>query len=138
MEWARFGGLIGVAVAFGSVALSAQVPANQEIGAERRGRASAFEAACRMTKPRIWADVGGDVTLAPALTDVSIWAFHGGADKVVPTFRSQSMVAAIRAAGGRKIRYREYPGVGHVPGHRRLRIRTCLSGSGPGAAPNEA
>ena len=61
MEWVRFGGLVGVAVAFGSVALSAQVPANQEIGAERRGRASAFEAACRMTKPRIWTGADGNV-----------------------------------------------------------------------------
>ena len=56
---------------------------------------------------------GGDTTLAPSLTDVAIWAFHGDADNVVPVYRSQSMVAAIRAAGGRKIRYREYPGVKH-------------------------
>lgn len=56
---------------------------------------------------------GGDTTLAPNLTDVAIWAFHGDADNVVPVYRSQSMVDAIRAAGGRKIRYREYPGVKH-------------------------
>ena len=56
---------------------------------------------------------GGDTTLASNLTDVAIWVFHGGEDKVVPVYRSQSMVAAIRAAGGRKIRYREYPGVRH-------------------------
>lgn len=257
MEMVKLGGLVGASVAFCCVALSAQVSAKQEIAAERHGRASTFEVACRLTKPRIWTgadgdvlpyrlhvpekaepgrryplvihmhgagsrgtnnldqirtgganfigwasargeefvflapqcpkgkqwvdtlwgsrehrmsetptpwmrmaldlidDVvrrypvdrdriyvmgismggyatwellqrrpsmfaaalpccgGGDVTLAPALTDISIWAFHGGADKVVPTFRSQSMVAAIRAAGGRKVHYREYPGVGH-------------------------
>ena len=56
---------------------------------------------------------GGDTTLASSLTDIAVWAFHGDADNVVPVYRSQSMVAAIRAAGGRKIRYREYPGVKH-------------------------
>lgn len=56
---------------------------------------------------------GGDTMLASNLTDVAIWAFHGDKDDTVPTYRSRSMVAAIRAAGGRKVRYREYPGVDH-------------------------
>lgn len=42
-----------------------------------------------------------------------VWIFHGGADDVVPTEASRRMNAALRAAGGR-VRYTEYPGVGHV------------------------
>ena len=39
--------------------------------------------------------------------------FHGSADSVVKVKRSRDMVAAIRAAGGTKISYTEYPGVNH-------------------------
>ena len=56
---------------------------------------------------------GGDVALAPRLVDVPIWTFHGAADKSVPVSRTRDMVAAIKAAGGMKIEYREYPGRGH-------------------------
>lgn len=47
-----------------------------------------------------------------ALATVPIWAFHGGADGVVPPERSRSMVEAIKARGG-NIQYTEYEGVGH-------------------------
>ena len=56
---------------------------------------------------------GGDVAQAPKLKDIPIRAFHGGADSVVMVKRSRDMVAAIRAAGGTKISYTEYPGVDH-------------------------
>lgn len=56
---------------------------------------------------------GGDVAQAPRLTDIPIWAFHGSNDKGVPVCRSRDMVAAIKAAGGKKILYREYKGLGH-------------------------
>lgn len=56
---------------------------------------------------------GGDEAQAPKLKQLPIWAFHGGADTVVPTERSRSMVEAIRAAGGTRIDYSELPGVGH-------------------------
>ena len=56
---------------------------------------------------------GGDVAQAPRLTDISIWAFHGSNDRAVPVCRSRDMVAAIKAAGGGKIHYREYNGRGH-------------------------
>ena len=56
---------------------------------------------------------GGDVAQAPRLKDVAIWAFHGSKDKGVPVCRSRDMVAAIKAAGGKKILYREYKGLGH-------------------------
>jgi len=47
-----------------------------------------------------------------ALATVPIWAFHGGADSVVPPDRSRTMVEAIKERGG-DIRYTEYEGVGH-------------------------
>ena len=56
---------------------------------------------------------GGDVAQAPRLKDIAIWAFHGSKDKAVPVCRSRDMVAAIKAAGGKKILYREYDGLGH-------------------------
>lgn len=43
----------------------------------------------------------------------AIWAFHGSKDKAVPVCRSRDMVAAIKAAGGKKILYREYDGLGY-------------------------
>lgn len=56
---------------------------------------------------------GGDTAQASRLKDLPIWCFHGGRDTVVPVCRTRDMVAAIRAAGGSKVQYREYPGVGH-------------------------
>jgi predicted peptidase len=43
---------------------------------------------------------GGDEKMAPRLSKIPIWAFHGDADKVVMPWRSTNMVAAINAAGG--------------------------------------
>ena len=56
---------------------------------------------------------GGDVALAPQLKDVAIWAFHGSEDKTVPVSRSRDMVSAIREAGGGKVTYKEFDGLGH-------------------------
>ena len=56
---------------------------------------------------------GGDVRQAPKLKDIPIRVFHGSADGVVMVKRSRDMVEAIRAAGGTKISYTEYPGVNH-------------------------
>ena len=47
-----------------------------------------------------------------ALATVPIWAFHGGADGVVPPEGTRQMVKEIKARGG-DIQYTEYPGVGH-------------------------
>ena len=55
---------------------------------------------------------GGDPAFAPALKDLPIWIFHGGADPVIKAPRSREMEAAIKAAGG-NVKYREYPGVEH-------------------------
>jgi predicted peptidase len=56
---------------------------------------------------------GGDENQAHKLVDMPIWVFHGADDTVVPTDRSRNMVQAIKDAGGTKIKYTEYPGVGH-------------------------
>ena len=55
---------------------------------------------------------GGDEATAKSLAGLPIWVFHGGADTVVKTVRSQRMVAALKEAGGDP-KYTEFPGVGH-------------------------
>ncbi len=56
---------------------------------------------------------GGDVKQASKLTEIPIRVFHGDQDGVVMVKRSRDMVNAIRAAGGTKIFYTEYPGINH-------------------------
>ena len=54
----------------------------------------------------------GDHTAAKRLVDMPIWAFHGSKDPVVKVETSRLIVAAIKAAGGKKIKYTE-PDTGH-------------------------
>ena len=51
---------------------------------------------------------GADTNRAATIKDIPIWANHGGKDTTVYTIRSQSAVAALRAAGSRSVRYTEY------------------------------
>ena len=46
-------------------------------------------------------------------TDIPVWAFHGEKDKVVPQKESEILVAALRAAGNKKVQFTSYPGVNH-------------------------
>lgn len=55
---------------------------------------------------------GGDTAMAEAIKEMPIHVFHGGADTVVKTKRSQDMVAALKGVGS-PVLYTEYPGVGH-------------------------
>ena len=55
---------------------------------------------------------GGDAKSAAKIKAVPCWCFHGDADNVVVPKRSQDMIEALKAAGG-KPKYTEYPGVGH-------------------------
>jgi predicted peptidase len=55
---------------------------------------------------------GGDPAWANRYVGLPVWAFHGDDDRAVPVGRSREMVEAIRAVGG-KLKYTEYPGVGH-------------------------
>jgi predicted peptidase len=55
---------------------------------------------------------GGDDRVAARIAALPIWCFHGDADTAVPVDRSRTMIAAVKAAGGRPI-YSELAGVGH-------------------------
>ena len=56
---------------------------------------------------------GGDVHQASKLTEIPIRVFHGDQDGAVMVKRSRDMVNAIRAAGGTRVYYTEYPGINH-------------------------
>jgi predicted peptidase len=55
---------------------------------------------------------GGDTTKVAALKSVPVWAFHGSKDPVVPLERSESLVRALKAAGG-DVRLTVYPEAAH-------------------------
>jgi predicted peptidase len=60
----------------------------------------------------------GDIVLAGrtklrALRSLSVWAFHGAKDDVVPPVESKIMVAALKKAGCRTVRLTLYPKIGH-------------------------
>ena len=56
----------------------------------------------------------GDLDSAAAIAEggTAVWAFHGGADPLVPPENSRRMIAALREAGARP-KLTEYPGVKH-------------------------
>ncbi len=51
--------------------------------------------------------------IAGPLTRTPIWTFHGTADTTLPVEGTRNLVNAIKAAGGEKILYTEYPGATH-------------------------
>ena len=53
-----------------------------------------------------------DPSQAKRVIHLPIWVFHGEKDKTVPTKSSRDIVAALKKAGS-KVKYTEYPGVGH-------------------------
>lgn len=55
---------------------------------------------------------GADPSKASLLADKPIWAFHGGADSVVPVSGTREMVEALKAEGSDVI-YTEYEGMDH-------------------------
>jgi predicted peptidase len=57
---------------------------------------------------------GGDQSKVARLTNVPIWFFHGAKDESVDVERSRAIVAAIKNAGGSKVRYTEYSDIGHI------------------------
>lgn len=50
---------------------------------------------------------------AARLRETPIWAFHGAKDDVVPPANSRLIVAALVGAGGRDVRYTEFPDANH-------------------------
>lgn len=74
--------------------------------------------------PRTWAALapvcgyGDPESVAPMLTGVPVWCFHGDADDIVPASQSVAMVEAIRATARDQgdpdlARLSVYPGVNH-------------------------
>lgn len=55
----------------------------------------------------------GDPSKAELLVDIPIWTFHGDQDAAVPVTGTREMVAAIKEAGGKNIKYTEFAGRGH-------------------------
>jgi predicted peptidase len=55
---------------------------------------------------------GGDPAQAPHLAKMSIWAFHGDIDPLVPVARTRDMIAALKKAGGQP-KFTEYKGGSH-------------------------
>ncbi len=54
----------------------------------------------------------GDTSTAASIRHMPLWIFHGDADNVNEVKYSRIMVNALKQAGS-KVRYTEYPGVGH-------------------------
>ncbi len=68
-------------------------------------------------QPERWAAAvpvcgGGDAARIGPAKGVAVWAIHGLLDPAVPVIRSQEMIAALEAAGGKPL-YSEYPYVKH-------------------------
>ncbi len=57
-------------------------------------------------------DFGDAEERVATLAKIPIWAFHGAKDPVVPVWRSQQMVRAVKEAGG-EVKYTEYPEAMH-------------------------
>ncbi len=55
----------------------------------------------------------GDPADGEKLKDIPIWAFHGDQDRAVPHMHSVEMVDAIKAAGGKKVRFTSLEHIGH-------------------------
>ena len=53
-----------------------------------------------------------DLSTAPQIKHIPVWAFHGDADDAVPVEHTRAMVKAMREADA-SIIYSEYKGVGH-------------------------
>jgi predicted peptidase len=56
---------------------------------------------------------GGNPGKGERMKTVPLWVFHGEKDDLVDVTESRKMVEAVRHAGG-KVKYTEYPGVGHM------------------------
>ncbi|MCK9484848.1 MAG: prolyl oligopeptidase family serine peptidase [Candidatus Marinimicrobia bacterium] len=54
----------------------------------------------------------GNPLEACKIKNVPTWVFHGAKDKTVPLHKSEEMVAALKACGG-KVKFTVYPDAGH-------------------------
>jgi predicted peptidase len=58
-------------------------------------------------------------------SNLPVWVFHGDADPVVPVSLSRKMVQALKGVGA-KVKYTEYPGVGHDSWNNALREKDLM------------
>lgn len=56
---------------------------------------------------------GADPRIGAHITDKPIYTYHGDEDMTVSVNGTRAVTDAIKAAGGKEITYREYPGMGH-------------------------
>lgn len=56
---------------------------------------------------------GADPSIGASLVSKPIYTYHGDADGSVSVDGTRAVTEAIKAAGGKMITYREYPGMGH-------------------------
>lgn len=82
------------------------------VGGLSMGGMGTFEIVRRM--PGVFAAAfpicgGADSSTAKDLTQTSWWVFHGGKDPVVPVKFSEDMVAALKAAEAKDVRFSLYP-----------------------------
>ncbi|MFZ1291189.1 MAG: alpha/beta hydrolase-fold protein [Melioribacteraceae bacterium] len=56
---------------------------------------------------------GGSPSTANILKETPLWIFHGDTDPIIPVEQSRNLYKAILLEGGKKVRYKEYPNVGH-------------------------
>ena len=59
--------------------------------------------------------IAPDRARAGDFVGIPLLVLHGDADDENPIDSDRDMVAAIRAAGGRRVQLREYEGLGHRP-----------------------
>ena len=57
--------------------------------------------------------IGGNPALVKKAAPLAIHAFHSSDDSAVPVEGSRTMVSAVKAAGGKRMRYTEYNYTGH-------------------------
>ena len=76
------------------------------LGSELPGRFAALVPICGFAEWKT--DTGMGQRMAPKLTGVPIWCFHGAQDDRVPVAKSRDLVESIRAAGG-DVKYTELP-----------------------------
>jgi predicted peptidase len=74
------------------------------------GRFAALVSVCGGVHGR---DEGRFRRVAEKVGTTPTWIFHGADDRVVPVEDSRGMAAALEGIGGR-VKYSEYPGVGHA------------------------
>ena len=55
----------------------------------------------------------GSIDIAPVLSEIPFWIFHGSEDPVVPVEAARNLYQAVLNNGGLQIRYTEYEGVSH-------------------------